>query len=103
VHRDVTRRRGAVLRRLLREKGLAFRRAHLGARVEIVVESVADAGAAAGDGAPRWLARGTSERFLPVRVTGRGAPPAVASRLALRVTAADDEGLVGEGSPPVLG
>ena len=100
---DVTRRRAAVLRRLLRETGLAFRRAHLGARVEIVVESVADAGRAAPDGAPRWLARGTSERFLPVRVTGRGAPPAVASRLALRVTAADDEGLVGEGSPPVLG
>jgi threonylcarbamoyladenosine tRNA methylthiotransferase MtaB len=103
VRPDVARRRGAVLRRLLREKGLAFRRAHLGARVEIVVESVAAAADRDGDGTPRWTARGTSERFLPVRVAGVGAPPAAGSRLAVRVVAAEADGRVGEGGPPVLG
>ncbi len=97
---DVVRRRSAVLRRLLRRKGLEFRRAHLGAVVEIVVESVE---AAAEPAAGAWLARGTSERFLQVRVPGLGPAPPVASRLRVRVTAAGELGLVGEVRPPMLG
>jgi threonylcarbamoyladenosine tRNA methylthiotransferase MtaB len=93
VRPDVARRRAAVLRRLLRQKGAEFRRAHVGRAVEIVAERVEPAGGPAGD----WQVCGTSERFVPVAARGRGTgPPRPGARVAVRVTAAAEDGLRGE-------
>jgi threonylcarbamoyladenosine tRNA methylthiotransferase MtaB len=81
---EVIRRRSAVLREALARKRAAFLRAQVGREVEIVVESVeaSDIG---------WIARGTTERFLPASVAGQGMTPRAGSRLRARVLAADGD------------
>jgi len=89
VPRDVIRRRSAVLRAALARKHAAFLAAQVGHEVEIVVESVE----------PGWAARGTTERFLPARVMGRGTPPRTGSRARCRITDFDGSSVIGDVSP----
>jgi len=73
---EVIRRRSAVLREALARKKAAFLSAHLGREIAIIVESTDSNGEF----------RGTTERFLPARVTGQGSPPRISSRVRARVT-----------------
>jgi threonylcarbamoyladenosine tRNA methylthiotransferase MtaB len=82
---DVIHRRSAVLRGALGRKHEAFLSAQIGREVEIVVESVES----------DWAARGTTERFLPARVTGLETAPRVGSRLRAQVTEVEDSALSG--------
>jgi threonylcarbamoyladenosine tRNA methylthiotransferase MtaB len=84
---EVIRRRNSVLRATLARKHAAFLTVQIGGEVEIVVESVE----------PGWVARGTTERFLPARVTGQGTAPRTGSRLRARVIAVAENGLNGTG------
>jgi threonylcarbamoyladenosine tRNA methylthiotransferase MtaB len=86
---DVIRRRSAVLRAALARKHAAFLRSQVGREVEVVVESCE----------PGWIARGTTEHFLPARVTGPGIAPRTGSRLRGRVIAIDGDALVSTTAP----
>lgn len=74
---EVIRRRSSVLRGALERKKTAFLASHVGREVEVVVESVE----------PGWIAQGTTERFLPARVSGEGASPSPGERIRARVRA----------------
>jgi threonylcarbamoyladenosine tRNA methylthiotransferase MtaB len=92
VPADVIRRRSEALRSLLRHKREAFRQRHLGETVEIVVERIR------ADGGDGYQVSGTSGDYLPVRATAPA--PLMRSRLPVRVTAIDEEFLVGEAVSP---
>jgi threonylcarbamoyladenosine tRNA methylthiotransferase MtaB len=82
---EVIRRRSSVLRAALARKHAAFLAAQVGREIEIVVESVG----------PGWTARGTTEHFLPARVTEQGTAPRVGSRLLARTIGVNESELTG--------